>query len=376
MEFKFDLANVHPHDLQNSTDVEPLTLARAYTSLAVLFVSCLFLLAALYNLVHKNVRYHRSYYCCCKTFVDYFTSPFFLLALISILPVAAYSIVLHTLVKKNSKKNHYLDSDFCRNVPGWFLLWFDSAETLGLTFFSVYFLIYYIPFYNKKTPATEAVATERTPLINEHAKRNKDAKPNEHAEREMMPKVSWRYWLHSICSVVCFILVIAICGVYTMPYVVQHTSKGEYDKVGPWCWIKPKSAQIRFWFIEECAYMLISFIALTSSLILLCCVTREEQKRFPKGCFQEIWWDKLIFVPFLIFYFYFLLQFVFIAIDIILRMTTYDFKWLWYVYSIGKPISKVLVVISALQLMSTSYRVVKKRPPLIESTSVHVEEGE
>ena len=368
MEFEFQLAAVPQRNIQNtSTDsgVESLTLARAYTSAAVLFVSCLLFLAALCNLVHKNLRYHRSCNCCCRVLWDYFTSPFFLLALISILPVAAYGIVLHTLVKRYHGQLK-LYSKFCTEIPGWFLLWFDSAETLGLTFFSIYFLVYYIPFYNKKNPGTEAV-TERTQLINERAK------------RETMPEASRRYWLHSICSVLCFIVVIAICGVYTMPYVVHHTSKGEYDKVGPWCWIRPMSAQIRFWYIEEGVYMLISFIALTSSFILLCCITCEEQNRFPKGCFKRIWWDKLIFVPFLIFYFYFLLQFVFIAIDIILHTLLNNninkLKWLWYVYSIGKPICKVLVVISALQLMSTSYRVVKKRPPLIENASVHVEEG-
>ena len=157
----------------------------------------------------------------------------------------------------------------------------------------------------------------------------------------MIPEASWRYWLHSICSVLCFIVVIAICGVYTMPHVVQ-TSNEEYIyvKVKLWCWINPKSAhvQIHFWIIEEGASMLISFIALTSSLILLCCVTCEEQNRFPKGCFKKIWWDKLIFLPFLIFYFYFLLQFMFIAIDIILRTTKCnDFRcmhtWLWYIYA-------------------------------------------
>ena len=86
----------------------------------------------------------------------------FLLAFLSILPVATYSIVLHNYTKKKN---------FCNKDMGRFLKWFDSAETLGLSLFSVYFLVYYIPFYNKKNPATEAV-TERTQLINElHAKR-------------------------------------------------------------------------------------------------------------------------------------------------------------------------------------------------------------
>ena len=230
---------------------------------SVLLVPCLLFLAALYNLV----RYSRNCNCCCRTLVDYFTSPFFCWLSYQYyqwLPTASYFITIQRRI--------ILDM-------GRFLMWFDSAETLGLTLFSVYFLFYYIPFYNKKNPATEAV-TEQTQLINEL-----------HAKREVIPEASWRYWLHSICNVLCFIVVIAICGVYTMPHVVQMSNE-EYVKVKLWCWINPKSAhvQIHFWFIEEDASMLISFIALTSSLILLCYFTREEQNRFSKGCFKNIWW--------------------------------------------------------------------------------------
>ena len=356
MEFEFQLAeNSSDVNVQNSSRTDEITLARGYTSLAVLFVSCVLFLAALYNVARKKFHYHRSCNCCCRVLVDYFTSPFFLLALISILPVAAYGIVLHEL-----EKNIHLDSEFCR-IPGWLLLWFESSETLCLAVFSVYFLVFYIPFYNQKTTANDAdsneAPTERTSLI------NKDT------DREILPKASRGYWLHSVLSVLSFVTILAVCGVYTMPPVVRASIRnGRYDKVGSWCWIDPSNAHCYFWFIEECVFMLISFIALTSSLLLLCCcVTREEEKRWPKKCFRTIWWDKLILVPFLIFYVYFLIQFGFIAIEpkihptCTLKEKPTELLWVWYIYSIGKPISKVLVVASALQLMSTSYRVVKKK---------------
>ena len=356
MEFEFQLAeNVSYQNNSNGRDDREITLARGYTSLVVLFVSCVLFLAALYNVARKKNHYHRSCNCCCRVLIDYFTSPFFLLAFISILPVAAYSIVLHELVK-----NEHLNSEFCK-IPGWLLLWFESAETLCLAVFSIYFLVYYIPFYNKKSTATDAdsteAPTERTSLIDEDT------------NREILPKASRGYWLHSIFSVLSFVAILAICGVYTLPPVVQAvTTNGTYDKVGPWCWISPVEAHLHFWFIEECVYMFISLIALTSSLLLLCCcVTREEEKRWPKKCFRTIWWDKLILVPFLIFYVYFLIQFGFIAIEPMIHpdgeliKDRTKLEWVWYLYSIGKPISKVLVVMSALQLMSTSYRVVKKK---------------
>lgn len=338
-------------NLSNSSDIKDawITISRGYTSLAVLFVSCVLFLLALYNFLRKRRHYHRSCECCCRLLLHYLTNPFFLLALTSLLPVAAYSIVLHH--PWHEKHKVQLEDEFCKKGPGYLLLWFESAETLAVVFFSIYFLVYYIPFHNR----IDNILNERKLLIVN--------------KQEQLPQATLRSKCHSFCSVLCFVAIIAVCGVYTMPYVIKHTEGGSYGKVGPWCWIKPEKAQKYFWFIEEWVYISISFITLTSALILLCCVTRQQHKRY--RCFPHIWWDKSVFVPFLFFYAYFLLQFVFMVIEVLVRLYKKDIQWLWYTYAIGKPVSKILLIVAALQLMSTSFRVVKRREPLIEST-VHV----
>ena len=150
-----------------------------------------------------------------------------------------------------------------------------------------------------------------------------------------------------------------------MPAVIEDAvTNSTYAKEGPWCWITPKDAQLYFWFIEEWVYMFVSFIALSSTLALLCCVTQEHCARY--RCKSHIRWDKMIFVPFLIFYTYFLIQFGLLAIEIPARFYNMQNVGLWYTYAIGQPISKLLVVIASLQLMSTSYNKVKKKPSLID----------
>ena len=332
-----DLSNI-----SNATSDEWITLARGYSSLLTLVGSLVFFVSALYNLARKSTRYHKNCNCCCVFFVRYVANPFFLLAFVSLLPLAAYSIVLH-----HPQHNGYaLESTFCEGWPGYVLVWFESAETLALSVFSLYFLFYYIPFHNRIP-----LVTETTELI---GNRNKE-----------LPVINVRFICHSIISILCFVAIFAICGVYTMPPVVERAiTNGTYGKDGPWCWIASKNAQIHFWFIEEWAYMLISFAALSSSLAVLCCVTREVNAKY--RCFpNSIWWNKTIFVPFFIFYTYFMMQFVLVVIEIIIQLFDKETQWLWYIYAVGKPVSKILVVVASLQLMSTSYRTVKNKQNLL-----------
>ena len=326
----------------NTTDEESITLARGYTSLVTLVVSLLFFVLALYNLARRSTKYRKGCNCLCIYFLRYIANPFFLLAFVSLLPLAAFGVVLH----HPEHNGQTLESTFCESGPGFILLWFESAEILALFVFSLYFVLYYIPCHNRTL-----LVTERTQLIN-------DQKPEDLT-------INRRFKCHSFVSVLGLVVIMTVSAVYTMPPVVEHAINNTniYSKVGPWCWITPESAQIYFWFIEEWVFMFISFIALSSALVMLCCVTRDTHARY--RCFPSVWWDKMIFVPFLIFYTYFLMHSALVAIEIAVHIFENCSDWLWYTYAIGKPLSKVLLVIASLQLMSTSYRMVQKRPPLL-----------
>ena len=56
-----------------------------------------------------------------------------------------------------------------------------------------------------------------------------------------------------------------------------------------------------------------------------------------------------------------MMQFILVAAETLVRLVYKDnvHQWLLYIYAVGKPVSKILVVIGSLQLMSTSYRIVK-----------------
>ena len=88
----------------------------------------------------------------------------------------------------------------------------------------------------------------------------------------------------------------------------------------------------------------------------------------------SIWWDKTVLVPFLIFLFYFVLQFALLIIEIFVRICKYSDPELWYTYAIGKPLSKIFLVAAVLQLMSTSYRMGKKSRGLLERDNPDIQE--
>ena len=348
--------------LSNTT--EKLILARGYTAAATLAVSLVLFSFALGNLVRKYARFHKECLCCFMFLIDYFTNPFLLLALISLLPVATYWLIL-LRYSHLGDKNRLDDDDFCK-VPGYLLLWFESSETLALAVLSLYFLFYYIPFHNKRN--SMLLPREREEV--KKKKRGYRAVNNAEEEKEYkarVPRPTGRYWYHSIASVLSSVAVVVICGLYTCPYFVKRAGPSgsdedgayRYGVEGPWCWIKPKSAQKDFWFYEEWMFMGVSLIALVSSLFVLLCVTRSQGAKF-RICHQTKW-DKTILVPFGIFLFYFALQFTLMAVEVLVRICDNSNEALWFTYAIGKPLSKVLLVVAALQLMSTSYRMGGKR---------------
>ena len=327
---------------RNTTD--RLTLARGYTAVGTLAFSCVLFVLAFCNLVRKRIRFHKECYCYWRFLIDYAANPFFLLALISLLPVATYCIVLGRYSYYGDETT--LDNEFCK-WPGWLLLWFESAETIALAVFSLY-LLYYV-LWHRKDVLTERIETVRVNNEDEYFAR--------------IPEVAnaW-YWVHSTLSIVAFVVIILISGAYTNPYFVKIARSNDtysYGETGPWCWIKPERAQEDFWFYEEWTYMGISLFALFAAYVLLCCVTRDQEAKY--RCLSSVWWDRTILVPYTIFVFYFLLQFGIMAVEYLIRICKNSDKALWYTYAIGKPLSKIFLVIAALQLMSTSYRMGKKK---------------
>ena len=321
--------------------IHKLTSARGYTALVTLVVSCVLFVFAFCNLCRRKYRYHKECNCVFRFFVDYGGNPFFLLALISLLPVVAYCIILRYSTHPYSLN---LTDDFCK-LPGFFLLWFESSETMALSVFSIYFLVYYIPFHDK------GKSEDRTETVN-------TARGDVYIAR--VPEVTVKYWVHSLLSVVISAVILIICGAYTYPDIVELAdSNFTYGRAGPWCWIKPELAQKDFWFYEEWVYMGISSVTLVASFIFLVCVTRDKYAKY--RCCQSIWWDSTILVPFSIFFTYFLLQFAIMAIEYLVRVCENNEHSLWYTYAIGKPLSKILLVAAALQLMSTRYRHGKKK---------------
>ena len=131
-----------------------------------------------------------------------------------------------------------------------------------------------------------------------------------------------------------------------------------YGRDGAWCWIKPAEAQKYFWFFEEWMYMGLSLVALLAAFGVLLCVVRSQDARLPID--RQTKWDKTILVPFGIFLTYFVVQFALMVIEILVRICQNSNDPLWFTYAIGKPLSKILLVVAALQLMSTSYRMGRK----------------
>ena len=366
----------------NNTD--KLILARGYTAVVTLVISFFFFIFALANLYRKYARFNKECTCCCRFLVDYFTNPFLLLALISLLPVATYWLILIKYPRLGATNR--LDEDFCK-VPGYLLLWLESSETLALAVFSLYFLFYYIPFHNKLKSAMlqpreyERVAKRNRFVLGRNTGTQQSDVPPEYKAR--VPKASKLYWCHSITTFLTAVGIVVVCGLYTCPHFVKlagpsgndsnnslnitnttnkmkATMKFGYGVQGPWCWIKPLAAQKDFWFYEEWVLMGISSIALILALVFLLCVTQSRDAKF-RLC-KSIKWDKTILVPFSIFFLYFILQFALMVVEILVRICDDNSNnALWFTYAIGKPLAKILLVVAALQLMSTSYRMGRKK---------------
>ena len=352
--------------LLHTTD--KLILARGYTAVVTLVISFLFFVCALANLCRKYARFNKECTCCCRFLVDYFTNPFLLLALISLLPVATYWLILIRYPRLGAN-NRLGKEDFCK-VPGYLLLWLESSETLALAIFSLYFLFYYIPFHNKKSAMLQPREYERVTKKNRSVPgRNTGTQQPDVEYKARVPTASKSYWCHSIATSLTAVGIVVVCGLYTCPYFVELTGpsgndteenkKFRYGVEGPWCWIKPMSAQRNFWFLEEWMYMGLSSVVLFISLIILLCVVRSREAKF-RIC-KRVKWDKTVLVPFLIFLAYFILQFALMIVELLVRICDNSNNALWFTYAIGKPLSKILLVVAALQLMSTSYRMGRKK---------------
>ena len=338
---------------------ENVTLARGWTAAATLAISLLLFIFALCNLARKYYRFHREPICCFRFIIDYVTSPFLLFAFLSLLPVTTYWLVL--LHYKHLDKH----PDFCQHA-GYLLVWFESSETLALAVFSLYFLFYYIPFHSKKNAMLIPREYEEMEKKKTRVRYGATGRVNETVMvtefKARVPTATKKYWYHSLMCVLASVAIIVSCGLYTCPYFVEK-SGGNYTVEGPWCWIQPKSAQKYFWFFEEWVYMGVSTVTLSIALFILLCVTRPPTARF-RIC-PGTHWDKTVLVPFGIFLFYFVLQFALMVIEILVRFCNNSNKALWYTYAIGKPLSKIFLVIAALQLMSTSQRMGKKEGGLL-----------
>ena len=334
-------------NLTNSTTLDydttgKLTLARGYTALATLFVSFVLFSCAMFNMARSYVQYEKQCSCFCSFLIDYFTNPFCLFAFISLLPEAAYwDVLIEYPIHRNGS---HLHREFCER-SGYALVWFESAETWALAVFSLVFLIYYILRHQKETDKSLKTLREYEALV---------------------PKPKSKYYRHRLTYVLTAAAIVLLCAAYTNPYFVGRASDPDngYGVVGPWCWIVTKPAQNYFWFYEEWVLMFVGLLGVFSALVLFCIVVRD-----PKGnnrpC-KTIWWDKTIMVPFSIFLFYFVLQLMLLVVEICVRLKNMDNTGLWYTYAIGKPLSKVLLVLASLQMMSTSYRLGIKKQTVTE----------
>ena len=343
-----------------------LVLARGYTAGVTLLISLVFFIFALCNLVRKYWRFHKEPSCCCRFLFDFITSPFLLLAVVSLLPITVYWLIIlrySTLGRTND-----LDDDFCK-LPGYLLVWFESSETLALAVFSLYFLFCYIPRHSKNSAML--VPREYEEVRRRRRRRNygtqqqvQEAPPEEVVEyKAKVPRATAPYWGCGIFSLLTYVAIVVVCGLYTCPYFVGLVGP-DYEEYGyaldgPWCWIKPVMAQKHFWLFEEWMYMGVTTVALVCSLIVLLCVIRPSHAKF-RPC-PDVRWDKTVMVPFGIFFVYFVVQFGLMVVEILVRLCGNSDDALWYTYAIGKPLSKILLVIAALQLMSTSYRMGKRR---------------
>ena len=389
-----------PLDSVNATT--HITLARGWTAAATVVVALVMFAFACCNMGRKYWRYKKDCGCFFRFLFDYVSSPFFLFAFISMLPVCVYWLILirvpvyHSYTKaqyENTSHSHKLDPKFCK-WPGYTLVWFESAETLALVAFSLYLLLYYIPFHSKQG----ATFVHREYVAFQTKKRK--VKRNEEDEyvteyTAKVPKCTLPSFCHSFLSIAISLAIVIVCGVYTCPYFVQLAGPNERDRfnatnnetndtnvdfhhpfrygdVGPWCWIMPEPAQKDFWFYEEWVFMGVSSVALLAAFVFLCCVVRSPHSKY-RPC-PSIWWDKTVLVPFLIFLFYFVLQFALLIIEIFVRICKYSDPELWYTYAIGKPLSKIFLVAAALQLMSTSYRMGKKSRGLLEHNNPDIQE--
>ena len=329
-----------------------LTLARGWTAVVTLVISLAMFLFAGCNIGRKYKRYKLEWCCCGLYLIHFFGNPFFLLAFISMLPVIVYGSVIirypsYQAYGTAGYNASHLDDSFCE-LPGYFLVWFESAETMALTVFSLYFL-FYLRF--RKKDSSMKIHSEYVPI-----RRNADEN-TQYISR--VPKPGSKYYLHSTLSVIVALVILIVCEIYTgPPYFVESSDSTGYGDIGPWCWIKPEQAQKNFWFYEEWTYMFISSVLLLVGLVFACCIVRNPQKKYRP--FPSIWWDTTVLVPFSIFLVYFILQSGLLIIEILVRLCRNSDQALWYTYAIGKPLSKIFLIIASLQLMSISYRMGNK----------------
>ena len=315
-------------NVSNSTDNEDfhrITLVRGYISVVVLLFCLVVLTIAVVNL-RNHVRKLQGYPHRCLLFLFYLTSPFFLLAVSSLLPALSYTLVV-------SEADEPITEEYCRRGPAYLIQWFESAETLAILAFSLYFTIYHIPHFNRLP------VSEQEPLLRDHSSK----------------RFIKRY---SVTSFLLFLAIYIVSGIYNLPPLFNDG----YGKAGPWCWFQDHNDQLHYWFIEAWIFEILSFIVLNTAFILICCVTTPLGER--RRCLQNVKWEKTILVPFGLFYMYFILHFAFTIAEVVVRVTKVDKTALWYTYAVLSPLSILMVVISSVVLMSTIYRRMLNKPSM------------
>ena len=298
----------------------------------VVLLFCLVVLTIAVVNLRNHVRKLQGYPHRCLLFLFYLTSPFFLLAVSSLLPAFSYTLVV-------SEADKPITEEYCRRGPAYLIQWFESAETLAILAFSLYFTIYHIPRFNQLPVA------KQEPLIPDHS----------------VNKSKTFIKRYSVTSFLLFLAIYIVSGIYNLPPLFS----GGYGKAGPLCWFQNSKDQLHYWFIEDWVFESFSFVVLNTALVLICCVTTPLGER--RRCLQNVKWEKTILVPFGLFYVYFILHFALTIAEVVVRVIEMDKTALWYTYAMLSPLSVLMVVISSVILMSTMYRRMQNKPLMLET---------
>lgn len=305
---------------QHHDPITSLRLARGCMARALFVIACVCFVVSFIYFVKRRKRYYRKEcYCCCRFTIEYFANPFFQLAFLSFLCLLTDSLpyVVVGCV-----------------IVAIFTVWFETAVTIILAIVSVYIPIYYLPFSGRHSLPTGSSRAVDAPMD------------------DRMPYASRLYWVKTVLSNLIFFAAIIVCEVLAHPLRIIYSFDEFMD--GPWCW-REKSRVNGFYYYLEWAFMASCVLVCLPTSIFLCLITTDRYTN--RRLLPSIRLKKTIFLPYLMFCFSIIVRIIISAVDFrCIATIIHCNKSFSYTDAIGKPLSKLSIIIASLLFLSVDFQ--------------------